>query len=356
MSDTPQDQTDINTGSPDGSAAATHVHRAAQPAPQVGPPPTVRRRMKARRTAFMFVGVVGAVIGIGIGGLIEKHRIASRAIVVSVNGTVITKDDLFRQMDLQVGSATVKRMVADDLAIQYAAKSGLAPTQPEIDVRYTELLNRSDSILGHTAENPGEVKDRIRVQLSQSALLTKGVKVTEADVRRFYDLNVDPRNPTAAYYTPEAAEVELIVTPAEQDADKAVAELVAGKPFALVAQQYSREASKDRGGVMPVVVRGRSWAARIPDLEKVIFATKIGQRAGPVQIAGAWWIIQVLDRKLSRTLPFDQVRNECRTGALLLKGTPVNGKQVQADFEVYRKSANIQAFWPEYKPAVDQMK
>ena len=104
--------------------------------------------------------------------------------------------------------------------------------------------------------------------------------------------------------------------------------------------------------MIPTIVRGRNNLGKINGLEDAIFDLKIGSDLGPRQFAGAWFIIKCLDRQSARTLPFDQVKEECRAGAMLVKGLPVNGKKMEGEFQQFQKDSLCQAFWPAYKEVV----
>ncbi len=103
---------------------------------------------------------------------------------------------------------------------------------------------------------------------------------------------------------------------------------------------------------MPPFPRGLGKSAKIPGLQDAIFAMKIGDTIGPRKFADAWLIIKCLDLRPATTLPFDLVKRECRTGAMLTKVPPAKIKNIQEEFVQFQKSAKIQPFWPQYKGAV----
>jgi hypothetical protein len=79
---------------------------------------------------------------------------------------------------------------------------------------------------------------------------------------------------------------------------------------------------------------------------------KVGQVVGPKLFAGAWWTIKCLDRTVERTNSFNEVKEDCKTSALVAKGYALNGKRLDKEFADYVQAANIQPFRPYYRDAV----
>src|SRR5262249_30331990 len=157
--------------------------------------------------------------------------------------------------------------------------------------------------------------------------MNRGVTVTDQEIRRFYDRNVDKKNSRALYYKPEIAQIAVVVTTKEEDCRKAFAEYKNGVSWKRVVQNYSEDKRNPASdGILPAIARGRTQWAKVPALEETIFGLKIGGMAGPQKFAGAWWIIRCIDKKPEKIISFEQVKEDCRTGAQLLKGIPANGK------------------------------
>ncbi len=195
-------------------------------------------------------------------------------------------------------------------------------------------------------------KRGLLVTMAQANVLTKGISATEAEAKKFYEQNVSKTNPAARYYTPELVQVAVIVTRAQKDAEAALSDLNRGIPWQTVVQKYSVDDSKANSGILPPTLKGRTRASTIAGLESAIFAMKVGERIGPRNFAGAWWIIRCLDKKPEQTLKYEDVKSECMVGAKLVKAGPDAGKKVQAGFDEFQKDSKLKAFWPQYSEAV----
>ena len=83
-----------------------------------------------------------------------------------------------------------------------------------------------------------------------------------------------------------------------------------------------------------------------------MFQIGVGQRTGPKQFAGNWWIILCLDKKAEEAQPYAKVADDCRVGAQLSKVSPDTIKSIEAGYAKFQVESNVQAFWPQYKQAV----
>jgi foldase protein PrsA len=297
---------------------------------------------------------VAFVLGTVLGAAIMRQRHNARDVVVAVNGTVLDKERFFRRLEMASGAQVMRQMVGEELQRQFAKRERALPTGPELEARYARLSKEPGfpKALAARGQTPADFKDALLLNMAQANLLTRGITVTAADVRRYYDVGASRSNPKGQYYIPETVQVAAIVTQTEGEAHKALAELNKGTSFDTVARERSKDRSKSRGGILPAIQRGRTKSAQVPGMESLLFGLRIGQQSGPHKLAGLWWIVRCLDKRPAVTRPFEQVKDECRLGAMLVKGIPANQKRLQADFESFQRTANVQAFWRQYKDVV----
>jgi len=151
------------------------------------------------------------------------------------------------------------------------------------------------------------LRDDIRSQLQTEGIyknVTGDVKVTDADVKSYYDKN------KANYTVPESREVRHILVKTKAEADAIHAQLVAGGDFAAIAKAKSIDpGSKDQGGKL-TVSRGQTVAP----FDKAAFSLKTDQLSEPVKTQFGYHLIQPLaDTKPGSVTPFAQVKAQIRT-------------------------------------------
>ncbi len=209
-----------------------------------------------------------------------------------------------------------------------------------------------------------EQQREVAVALVDAAPFVKDVKISDADVRAFYDKN------TGSFQTPEQARIEyllltqealasrVVVDPAEvrkqfdanakqytseeeraaahiliavkPDAsadDKAAARKLADEVYAKVKAaparfaDLAREFSKDpgsaaQGGDLGQFARG----SMVKPFDDAVFAAKAGDLLAPVQTDFGWHIIKVTAVRPSRTLAFDDVKVQIEADLRKQKG------------------------------------
>lgn len=157
---------------------------------------------------------------------------------------------------------------------------------------------------GYTVET---LREDVRAQLVTEGIynkITKDVKVSDADLQKYYGDNKDK------YTVTESRDVRHILVKTKAEADKLHAELVNGADFATLAKQNSLDpGSKNLGGKL-TVARGQTVAA----FDKAAFSLKTNELSQPVKTQFGYHLIQPLaDVKPGSVTPFAQVKDQIKT-------------------------------------------
>jgi parvulin-like peptidyl-prolyl isomerase len=313
----------------------------------------VRKRAIGKWTIIAAAGAL--VAGVAGGAQIVRRSHLTTEPVVRVNGETIDKEMLRRRLYTSLNRGQVmKVMIEDVLAEQYARKLGVYPTEVQVERALQEETSKPGirEKLASSGQSMADFRREVLVNLIRIGSVVKGVQVTEQEARRFYAVNIDPRNSKALYYGPEYADLAVVICAAEAKAKRAFGALQAGARFTDIARQYSEDRSWERGGVLERFYRGRSLAKQVPGLETAVFALAAGQTAGPQKIGGVWWIIRCLGKGQPQTRPYEEVKAGCSLQARLAKMSQSDIRKVEVDFEEYKRTARLQAFQPEYRPIV----
>ena len=308
-----------------------------------------------KKIAPWLLAGLGLLLGFGGGVLVTRHRHESAQNVAAVNGTKITSDQLFTRLQSAAGPTTLHQIVQEQLQLQFAAKKGVLPTDADVEDRFQKMhINPNFSQeLAASGLSESQYKDNLRVKLAQAAVLTQGVVVSDAEVKKYYADETNPRNPRALFYQPETVIIRAIGVAAPAAMAKVQSELAVHTPFEQVAAQYSLDAgSKNRGGLLQPLQRGRSPLSATPALESALFALKIGDSYGPVSFHNGLWLFRCEDKKLSQTKTFAEVKDDCTLGEKIAKGTRLKGAAVQAEFQDFQHKSILQAFWSQYQPVM----
>jgi peptidyl-prolyl cis-trans isomerase C len=233
-----------------------------------------------------------------------------------------------KQLDQQAVAFLVQRV---ELA-QAAEELGVEVTDKDVEARLDQIKKQyfggDEKRYAKQLKQQGLTDEQVRRDVRANVIsekvfneVTKDVKVSDADVKKYYDDN------KAQYGTPESRDVRHILVaktkkaggvdfPASKVlADQLYTQLKGGADFAKLAKQYSQDpGSKDQGGKY-TVVKGQTVAP----FEQTAFLLETKQISRPVRTQYGYHIIQPLsEAKPAKTQPLnktlkDQIRNQLQT-------------------------------------------
>jgi len=314
--------------------------------------PTPGRLLWQRAAPVGLALVVGAAAGYWLARGLDPHG----GPVATVNGTPIPAERLLRRALALAGPAILRQLVREEIDLQFARRLGVYPTDAQIEAALAEARLDPNFARGlaATRQTVEDARRNLLVNLARANIVAKGVSVTDAEARAYYDRNADPANPRARYYRPEQVTASAIVTRDEPAIRAALADLARGMPFDAVARRHSVDRSAVNGGALPPLRRGSAALQRLPGLERLLFSIKPGEQSGAVPIAGQWWVVRCLAHTPEAMTPYERVREECRRLAAIEKAMARDGRKRLADLEEFRKAAKTDVHWQEYREAMQQ--
>ncbi len=253
--------------------------------------------------------------------------------VASVNGTIITTDDLDLRLSqilplasyhgnlpperlLSLKRAALDELVLDELIYREAAAAGRRPSSAAVDVEVSSARARfeSDNAFSAALRENGLDEAAFRERMGRAVLVREAreahshPEVTDADLAAYY------RDNGAKFQRPEQVRLRQILFrvdpadpatagPAEAKARAALSRLRQGEPFGPLARRESEDEYRVKDGDMGLVHRGRLDRA----FEDAVFAAPVGQ----LQLARSLYgfqVFEVLERQAPAQLTFDQAR------------------------------------------------
>jgi parvulin-like peptidyl-prolyl isomerase len=222
----------------------------------------------------------------------------------------------------------VQQQILQDLVqraelTQKAPGLGVEVTDAQIEKQLNQIKKqyfggsekRYQADLKKLCTTDAEVRDDLRGRILSGNVYTKvtrGVKVTDADVQAYYNSN------KSVYTQPESRVVRHILVKSKALADRLYNQLKNGADFAALAKKYSQDpGSKSQGGQL-TISRGQTVAP----FDKEAFSLKTGEISKPVKTTFGWHIIKAeKDTQKSKTTPFPQVKKAIRQQLLQQKQT-----------------------------------
>jgi foldase protein PrsA len=175
-----------------------------------------------------------------------------------------------------------------------------------------------------------QVRADVRSQIVSeklSAEVTKGLRVTDAQIAAYYGKN------KKQYEQPESRDVRHILVKTKAQADALAAQLQGGADFVALARKHSTDtASKASGGKL-TITRGQTVAA----FDKEAFALGVDEISAPVKTEFGFHLIQALSKvKAAATTPLKDVKEAIRGQLLQEKKNEAMTKwvdELKADYE-----------------------
>ncbi|MGH2995720.1 MAG: peptidylprolyl isomerase [Gaiellaceae bacterium] len=232
----------------------------------------------------------------------------------------------------QLKNAIVKSLVEQAEFEQGAEELGVEVTDEDVDKRLDELkqqfFNGDQKKYEQELERQGLTEEQVRDDLRRQVLsekifeeVTKDVKVTDADVEKYYEEH------QADFETPATREVRHILVKSKTKANDLYAQIRGGASFAKLAKQFSQDpASKDQGGKF-TAQKGQTVAP----FDKTVFELDTGELSKPVKTQFGWHIIEALSAvKAKSTRPLTEVEKDIQNQLLEQKRQDALNKWVDA--------------------------
>jgi len=144
-----------------------------------------------------------------------------------------------------------------------------------------------------------------RKQLLMSRLLEKkfSSQLTESAAKKYFQAHKDK-------FSTDQAHIQQILLGDEAQAKKVLALAQDSKnDFQELAEKYSKDPSaKNNRGDLGFIGRNRF----VPEFTEAAFATPVGEITGPIKTIYGYHIVKVIDKRLGKSLGFDEVELQVR--------------------------------------------
>jgi peptidyl-prolyl cis-trans isomerase C len=263
--------------------------------------------------------------------------------VASVNGVVITHEEVNRQMSFlekhiestqgtgikphmipALRKGIINSLIDKELLYQEAKRQKIVIDEKTVDERLDALKAKfpNEKVfadqMGQVNLSEETLKSQIREELAVQRLLEKDVliniKVSEQDTQSFYDSNHEH------FKEPEKVRASHILIKSKPDDDpvnkeerrkklEAVKErLGQGEDFAVLAKEFSHCPSSEKGGDLGYFARGKM----VKPFEEAAFSMKPGEVSDIVVSSFGFHLIKVTDKKPERIISYNESKEKIK--------------------------------------------
>ena len=213
-------------------------------------------------------------------------------VLAQVNGKPITNEDVER---------FIRALGPQGQA--YRSPQGRAAVLEQLIAQRLFLLDAQRNLMEREPEFKEQlaaVKEQLLMEYA-IAKTVQNVKLSEADVRKYYDDN-------ASEFAGEATvNASHILVDTEEKANEILAKINAGEiSFEDAAAEFSSCPSKANGGNLGDFGRGQM----VPEFDTACFEMQVGELRGPVKTQFGYHIIKLNSQSEAKPLTFEEVHDQ----------------------------------------------
>ncbi|GBC93257.1 Foldase protein PrsA [bacterium HR15] len=288
--------------------------------------------------------------------------------IAKVNDTPLPREEYYRRLEIvptpiqigpnqattaPAGYTTLVQMIREQVLLQMAREKGVMPTDKQVDERVEREMKNNPQIKQAITEQKvmtlDDFRRQVRVALAQFNLLTRGVTVTEQEVKQFYEQNKQ------AFYLPKRVQVRFVLVQNPEIRKQIDDDLKRGFSFQSIVQKYSQNpAAGIQAGETTIAIEGPP-SARTPEqqaqemqLRKVLQNAKVGQVTNWIPLGNVAARVEVITAMSGRQQTFEEVKDSIREGLMLQKGREKN-KDINAELARAVLNAKVEILSPQWK-------
>ncbi len=248
--------------------------------------------------------------------------------VATIGKITITRQDWLNELEARYGKDVLKDLIDQKVVEEMAKKYDIEIADPDID-RELKMLQTTNNPFGQKGKmDEKKWREQIRSSLLLEELLTKDVKVSNKELKSYYDKNKNLFN------VPDAYHLSHLIVKTKKEAEKASKELAGGSSFSALAMERSiDEFSANEGGDIGYISEGDE---RYPK-QYIETATKLktGACSKPIKVKDGYALIKLNGKMKGKKYSFDEVKDEIRRQiALEQMKTPASASTFWNEAEV----------------------
>lgn len=247
------------------------------------------KKLLKRKVMYIILSVALVALIVCGGWVYSKEQV-----VASVDGSDITKDDVYNLLADQNGAAAVDTLITEKIIDKEAEKEDIKITAKQVNQELDDLKEQygGEDTFNQTLEASGvslsSLKEDIKKNKEIEELLRPSIKITEKEMKEYFNENKDS--------FAQAAQVKAshILVDDEKTAKEIKEKLDKGEDFTTLAKKYSTDtATSESGGELGYFEEG----TMTDEFDKKAFSMKKGEISDPVKTDYGYHIIKVEDVK-----------------------------------------------------------
>jgi foldase protein PrsA len=248
-------------------------------------------------------------------------------VVATVGKGEITRQEWLNELESRYGKDVLRDMIDQKVIKEMADKYKIKVSEDDVEREYRILQTTYSSPTENKKTTEKKWKEHIRNSLLQEEILTRDVKVSEKEMKAYFEVNKE------LFTIPTAYHLSHIIVKSSDEAEKAIKELSQGSSFSALAMERSiEEFSANEGGDIGYIMDGEE---RYPS-EYLNAAKKLKKDtwSEPINVEQGYAIIKLDGIMKGKKYSYQDVKQQIRREIAL---------------EQMKTSASTTTFWEETK-------
>ena len=259
--------------------------------PKAPPQPPMKGILAAKLLPWMSAVALISLVG----NALMYARFTTLRPLVTIGNKTITKREYLAVLDDTAGKQVLNKIVFAELIRQAAAKSGVTPTAEEIDARLSVMRAANPQLAA--AIPLWKLRDAVTSDLALENLRTKDIKVSDAEVLRYYTAHPN------GFRQQGQLQAALIVTSNSTDAHTATHLFQQNIDPSIIAKQPSFRLVGANGFTIDLQRPSHK------DIVKAVFAMKTGS-VHTFPFDGRFLTARVYSSRGTQVVPLAQAKDQ----------------------------------------------
>ncbi|MBA4538409.1 peptidyl-prolyl cis-trans isomerase [Bacillus aquiflavi] len=225
--------------------------------------------------------------------------------VATVGKETITRQEWLKEIEVRYGREVLEDLVNQKVIELAVDKYGIKMSDKKLEQELTMLKTIYGPYYQNQSIDEERWKEQIKYTLFLEELLTKDVKVSEKELKKYYLENKRRFNIPPSYH------ISQIIVKTKKEAEQVIKELKDGSNFSVLAMERSiDEFSANQGGDLGYVSKDdeRFSPAFFLEIEKL----KPGQWSKPSKIEQGYVIVLLHERIKGKKYSYKEVKDQIR--------------------------------------------
>ncbi|MBS4193405.1 peptidyl-prolyl cis-trans isomerase [Bacillus sp. FJAT-49705] len=259
---------------------------------------------------------------------LAKGNTGSNETVATVGKEKITRQEWLNEMESRYGKEVLIELIDQKVVEAAGEKYKVKISDKDVERELMMIKSMYGSSGGYQAVDEDKWREQIKNTLMLEELLTKDVKISEKEIKDYYEQN------KKQYILPDSYHISQIIVKTKEEAEQTIKELENGSSFSVLAMERSiDEFTANLGGDAGYVNEnsGRYTKNFINQIKSI----KPGKWSKPIKMEDHYAIVMMHEHVKGKEYSYKEVKDQIRRQmALEQMDTPVSARPLWNDLDI----------------------